>query len=672
MTQDIDNMQDFKNIMYIMELVKNAAKELPADPNEAELAAERLAQNLERQFGSPKVNEDINNSEYIPTPEVDDDNDYLRDIQDIIKNAYQMTSDPKIQSAINEVLESSEQTLKDTETQKHVEEFMQENNKILKGLGLPEFSSGSPSAQEQSSQEFENYYEYNLEESGKMQLELCQYLNTNPNCHCFIPEASDSLDEMNKIHDLIDNFNFAALPKNYSGKYFSKLDYSLLKARFQFKRFYTHYKGLIQTIDKWLLKNQYATNTKLLEALLGIIQDQFEIIHNQCLKKHPIETIQRQQALQRADQAKFQEALQVHNVNIPANQNVGASYYFFKGYCHFEEGKISDYIKDVQNLTQHIQCLPDNLLELSKPYINLNNVSENTMQLYIQSIEQFLNYLKQDSPVKETMEQAFEFILAETSTLEFKHPWKKALHYENLAQVFQKCSTNIPGINPADRSNSKYLQIDGKIFEHAEFAVINGINNELDDAMKLGGQLKEYTSGHRVHVLFNATQGKVPDILEWLMTYTGNILTPAVALAAQFIKDHFNKYPNKKLFFISHSCGGAILKAALKEISPEKRDLIVIRNMGGGAYIPLSLCKNAINFVSKNDAVSAASHLFGQMYANQSKEIFNINDYDFISLNPKPGSPMIDHTVQSPTYQDAIVDVITYFINEELGNEGHK
>lgn len=190
--------------------------------------------------------------------------------------------------------------------------------------------------------------------------------------------------------------------------------------------------------------------------------------------------------------------------------------------------------------------------------------------------------------------------------------------------------------------------------------------------MKFGQQLNEYSSDHSVHVLFNATQGKIPDLIEWLMTYTGRVLTPVVGLTIEFIRDHFKKHPNKKLFIVSHSCGGTISKAALREIPKEQRDLIVIRNMGGGAYIPLSLCKNAINFVSKRDGISSISHIVDQKYINQSQESFNINDYEFVFLDPKPGASMIDHTIQSATYQDAIRDAIIVFINKELENSYQK
>jgi len=50
----------------------------------------------------------------------------------------------------------------------------------------------------------------------------------------------------------------------------------MLKAIGQFKLFYSHYKGFIQAIDTWLVKNQYVKSTELAQALLGSIQDQFE------------------------------------------------------------------------------------------------------------------------------------------------------------------------------------------------------------------------------------------------------------------------------------------------------------------------------------------------------------------------------------------------------------
>jgi len=231
---------------------------------------------------------------------------------------------------------------------------------------------------------------------------------------------------------------------------------------------------------------------------------------------------------------------------------LGASYYFFRGYNHFKEGKISAYIEDIQNLTQNIRCNKTNLDDLALPYAGLADASKETIQLYIKSITQFMDYLNHESPIKETIDQAFTFILKEASNMELKHPWQNILYYENLAQVFQNSLAGLPGVNSTNRSESQYHQVEGKVFEHAEFAIINGVNNELEDAMKFAHALKEQTEGHRVHVLFNATQGKIPDLMEWLLTYIGSRLTPAVALTIQFISDHFEKNPEKKLF-LSHT-----------------------------------------------------------------------------------------------------------------------
>jgi len=157
--------------------------------------------------------------------------------------------------------------------------------------------------------------------------------------------------------------------------------------------------------------------------------------------------------------------------------------------------------------------------------------------------------------------------------------------------------------------------------------------------------------------------------MEWLLTYIGSRLTPAVALTIQFISDHFEKNPEKKLFFITHSCGGAILKTALKEIPKEFRDRMIISNMGGGAYIPKSLCKDAINYVSKNDNVSQIANALGIAFIDQNKNEFNLQDYEFRILEPKPGSPKIDHMILSPTYQKEIEKLVIKFIEEELEND---
>lgn len=563
------------------------------------------------------------------------------DIFNFLQDVQTVEEDSDVQAAIEDVLKASEKAEQNQRVQQDVDEFFQANQAILQSLGVP------TADRETDVDEIES------QDSTQILTEILAYPQLNPTCTCY-----DNSEIMNKIDELMSSFEF---PKTVWDSSTPAMDLLTLKSMYGFKRFYTHYKAFIQASRRRSTIHHYSKNTDNFPALLGAIQDQFEQLHSQCLQKHPTKMIQEQLIRIQQDRFALNASFQSSRSNTDLSQNAGALYYFYRAYEHFKKGKISAYIEDIQNLMAYTSCNRKNLNDLGRFYSQFSDNEKDSLNLYTNSIEKFIEYLQKESPQNET-ESAFKFILSEAKNMELEVPWKNALEYESITQILKSSFPSIAGAASGQSYSSQYHKIDGKICEHTEFAIINGINNELSDALSFGETLKNHSGGHRVHVLFNATQGKLPDLMHWWMAYIGNQLTPAVALTIQFIRDHFSKYPNKKLYLVSHSCGGAVLKAALKEIPPEQRQKIVIRNMGGGAYIPKALCENAINFVSKNDMVSFLSHLVGTTYMN-SKAPTPTSDYEFRILEPKPGSPKIDHNIQSPTYQEAIEKDVAEFLN---------
>lgn len=266
-------------------------------------------------------------------------------------------------------------------------------------------------------------------------------------------------------------------------------------------------------------------------------------------------------------------------------------------------------------------------------------------------------------PGSDSTEVPFQFDLLQAQNMELNGNWIKALGYEIGAQNFEKGLVGSVGGTAPARENSNYYRIEGKVSKNFRIAAINGIRKNKEGMMELGQMLYGASGGYQIDLLHNATQGLLADAGEWILSREGKHLTPSIAMTIQFIQHHFEHTPEKELFLISHSCGGSILKAALREIPPEQREKIIVHNMGGGAYIPKTLCKNSVNYVSSRDFVSFISHYLAKKFIDSPMNLFKLNDYKFILLKPQPGSKSVDHGIMEPTYRPRVEHIVSKYCN---------
>lgn len=230
------------------------------------------------------------------------------------------------------------------------------------------------------------------------------------------------------------------------------------------------------------------------------------------------------------------------------------------------------------------------------------------------------------------------------------HSWTNLLEYEKEMQNLEQSILEFTGLEKKERAGSDHFEIKGYAHNKFRIAVANGMNSTKEKALQLGQFIQEGFNGINVHVLYDGSTGLPADILKWGLNVNETFLTPPVALHIQFIRHHFEHYPEQELLFITHSAGGAALKAALKEISPDLREKIVIMNMGGGAYIPHTLCKNAQNYISSRDFVSFLANILSRRFLIPHPNFSDLLECKFVLLKPEPGSKIVDHGILEPTY----------------------
>jgi hypothetical protein len=236
------------------------------------------------------------------------------------------------------------------------------------------------------------------------------------------------------------------------------------------------------------------------------------------------------------------------------------------------------------------------------------------------------------------------------------------LEYEKDTNNFIQRISKLWKATESEKAETNYFEIKGYIDNKFSVAITNGIDTLKEKALELGQFVHAGLEGVNVHVLYNATTGIAGDVLEWGLNVSEKFLTPAIALHIQFIRHHFEHYPDKELLFITHSCGGAVLKSALNEIPPELREKIVIMNIGGGAYIPKTLCKNAKNYISTRDFVSFLSNLVARRFLVPANNFSNLLDCKFVLLKPEPGSKIVDHGIFEPTYQKKLKELMSSYL----------
>ncbi|MDR3624244.1 MAG: DUF687 family protein [Chlamydiales bacterium] len=210
-------------------------------------------------------------------------------------------------------------------------------------------------------------------------------------------------------------------------------------------------------------------------------------------------------------------------------------------------------------------------------------------------------------------------------------------------------------------SNNKPSKIyDLECFEESEYQIgfINGVWNPEEGAKSSAQYLSRMANGYNVHGVYNATHGKIADLLECRQGLMYNATEPVGELHkmwnAFFEK---NKGNSAQFLMICHSQGAIHVRNALLNYDKALRKRIRVVAIAPGAYIYPETCAKV-----EHCRVKA---LRDPVPAIDSKGLERCKKR-VTYLESHPNAGIIDHRFRSPTYYSKLREHIEDYLPKSL------
>jgi RHS repeat-associated protein len=286
-----------------------------------------------------------------------------------------------------------------------------------------------------------------------------------------------------------------------------------------------------------------------------------------------------------------------------------------------------------------------------------------------------INYIDPDGRFRSYAYQIIKPILFEDWTSRFLdyaiHSWNKGAAYcAHIGWV-----------------RSSQFQVGSFDLPNGGIGFINGISNQLKQALKSAERLSQYAQGAKIYGVYNATNwdsiGAVStgiDVIDYMLSKGSNVIdctlstgidviecmlgrvgihTPTVQLS----KDKWNAFfathgPEAKFLDICHSGGAEHVKNALLTSPKSVQQRIIVLAIAPSVIIPEHLCYKSDNYISRRDFVTHLDVIGKLEYGDQLK-----------ILEPHPDANFWDHDFLSPTFQEKIERHILEYI-KDYGSNG--
>lgn len=187
-----------------------------------------------------------------------------------------------------------------------------------------------------------------------------------------------------------------------------------------------------------------------------------------------------------------------------------------------------------------------------------------------------------------------------------------------------------------------------------EFSIefINGIDNTFDDFHNSMKHLSHLIGGYDIRGVYNATHGLMNDSQEYIMGSNHIATTPVRKLHEMWDKFFDEAGPDGRFLMYCHSQGATHTMNALLSYSPERRKQISVVALCPGDYIYRETCADVMHYCSDKDYVPRLD------YRGRKREKGYIT-----MLKSHPTAKGMDHSFNSPTYEEAIKYSFYKFIN---------
>ncbi len=228
-----------------------------------------------------------------------------------------------------------------------------------------------------------------------------------------------------------------------------------------------------------------------------------------------------------------------------------------------------------------------------------------------------------------------------------------AIYVGGRVLQFKFSAFKLPSFNYCQPSIIKY----GQFNPQANVVYVNGILNDRQEIENSGQLLSDLIEDQgQLNVFHNPTKGLFNDLMECMFLSCG-FQTPVSLSLNAFLKDYLHDMDtNSRLMVVAHSGGALTLKAALKNLSEEEKQMIELRTFSPAQSISDKYAHSAINYISKKDLIG---NLVGRSF---SAPIFT-TPYNVQKLNARESAYFIDHPFSSASYQKMLRKEIGEFFN---------
>lgn len=182
----------------------------------------------------------------------------------------------------------------------------------------------------------------------------------------------------------------------------------------------------------------------------------------------------------------------------------------------------------------------------------------------------------------------------------------------------------------------------------------NGINTSFEEAVENAHYLSRLAGGYNVHIVYNATHGWLADLVECVMGRC-HVATEPVRLLHELWNRLFDGHSEKaRILTIGHSQGGLNLRNALLDYSPERRRRISALGVASPAYTYQKTCGRVIHL--RASAFRDPIPRFDPQGAKRARGTI-------VDLKSHPDAPLHDHGLQSPTFEQKIIEFFDIHLN---------
>ncbi len=203
---------------------------------------------------------------------------------------------------------------------------------------------------------------------------------------------------------------------------------------------------------------------------------------------------------------------------------------------------------------------------------------------------------------------------------------------------------------------------------------ISGMNHSLEEMRAHVDYLESLQPGIEVDLIVNKSHGLFLDGLEVLfLNYSGfSTHTEEVLRKSWEAFDERNKNdPDARLLQFCHSKGALHVENALKRAAPKICDRVIVVAIAPVALFPKGCAAEVFSYASKRDPFSYLELFLRSVtdspeegISERTKAAWEAQDLITI-LNPHPEAPLLDHSFQSPTFEEVMREHIKSYLKNE-------